>query len=119
MQKHMPRISIRTSCKQAQMLLFLSYFWSLKHVNMTFLRVNPVVGCVEPERPSPFAGMTEEQKEHEAVKLANLIHDLNEMGVVKPAIPGPDGRPREVSHVLEMRDAAAAANRANQESDSD
>eukprot|EP00095_Tigriopus_kingsejongensis_P003037 maker-scaffold1070_size64748-snap-gene-0.14 protein:Tk03037 transcript:maker-scaffold1070_size64748-snap-gene-0.14-mRNA-1 annotation:"synembryn" len=70
-------------------------------------KVNPIVGCVEPERPSPFEGMSEEQKEYEAVKLANLIHDLHNMGVVKPAIPGPDGRPQEVEHVLELQEAGA------------
>ena len=47
-------------------------------------RVNPVSGYVEPQRPSPFAGMSEEQKEHEAVKLANIIDRLHSLGVVKP-----------------------------------
>ena len=47
-------------------------------------RVNPVSGYVEPERPSPFEGMSEEQKEHEAVKLANIIDRLHSLGVVKP-----------------------------------
>ena len=48
-------------------------------------RVNPVSGYVEPQRQSPFAGMSEEQKEHEAVKLANIIDRLHNLGVVKPA----------------------------------
>ena len=47
-------------------------------------RVNPVSGYAEPQRPSPFAGMSEEQKEHEAVKLANIIDRLHSLGVVKP-----------------------------------
>lgn len=55
-------------------------------------KVNPVVGCVEPTRPSPLEGMTEEQKEYEAMKLVNLINDMHNLGVVKPAVPGPDGR---------------------------
>ena len=84
-----------------------------------FHRVNPVVGCVEPDRPSPFAGMTEEQKEHEAMKLVNLINDLHNVGVVKPAIPGPDGRPVEMEHVLQLRDAVAAQVGAVEEEDSD
>ena len=46
--------------------------------------MNPVSGCVEPERPSPFAGMSEEQKEYEANKLANIIDRLHSLGVVKP-----------------------------------
>ena len=47
-------------------------------------RVNPVSGYLEPERPSPFAGMSEEQKEYEANKLANIIDRLHSLGVVKP-----------------------------------
>ena len=47
-------------------------------------RINPVSGYVEPDRPSPFEGMSEEQKEHEAVKLANIIDRLHSLGVVKP-----------------------------------
>ena len=46
--------------------------------------MNPISGYVEPERPSPFAGMSDEQKEHEAVKLANIIDRLHSLGVVKP-----------------------------------
>lgn len=70
------------------------------------VRVNPVVGCVEPDRPSPFEGMTEEQKEYEAMKLVSLIDELQKMGVVKPAVPGPDGKPQEVSHVLQLQEQA-------------
>ncbi len=84
-------------------------------------RVNPIVGCVEPERPSPFEGMTEEQKEHEAMKLVNLINDMHNLGVVKPAMPGPDGRPRQLEHVLQLQEAAQAqaGASANQEEESD
>lgn len=71
-------------------------------------KVNPVSGCVEPQRPSPFEGMTEEQKEYEANKLANLIHQLHSMGAVKPAKIGPDGRPVEVDHVLELLENATS-----------
>ena len=46
--------------------------------------INPVSGYVEPDRPSPFEGMSEDQKEHEAVKLANIIDRLHSLGVVKP-----------------------------------
>ncbi|XP_059099324.1 synembryn-A-like [Tigriopus californicus] len=86
-------------------------------------KVNPIVGCVEPTRPSPFEGMSEEQKEYEAMKLVNLIHELNNVGVVKPAIPGPDGRPQEIDHVLQLQEAAArnagTANDTNEDSDQD
>ena len=46
--------------------------------------VNPISGCIEPVHPSRFEGMSEEQKEHEAVKLANIIDRLHSLGVVKP-----------------------------------
>jgi len=70
--------------------------------------VNPVSGCVEPERPSPFAGMSEEQKEYEANKLANIIDRLHSLGVVKPGKLGPDGKPTAVDHVLELVENHAA-----------
>jgi len=41
-------------------------------------RVNPVTGCIEPPHANPLEGMTEEQKEYEAVKLANLMSKLSE-----------------------------------------
>ena len=69
--------------------------------------------------------MTEEQKEHEAMKLVNLINDLTNVGVVKPAIPGPDGKPVEVNHVLQLQEhaqrlqEAASGGGAQEDSDSD
>ncbi len=74
---------------------------------LVFFRVNPIIGCVESPKPSPFEGMSEEQKEYEAMKLVNLIQDLQNMGVVKPALPGEDGTPREVGHVLELQENLA------------
>ena len=65
-------------------------------------KINPVTGHVEPPRKSPFEGMTEEQKEYEANKLANLIHQLHELGAIKPGKIGPDGKPVPVEHVLEL-----------------
>ena len=35
--------------------------------------------------------MTEEQKEYEANRLANLMHKLSDLGVVKPGKIGPNG----------------------------
>ncbi len=67
-------------------------FFFSKRFSCPWTRVNPIVGCVEPQRPSPFEGMSEEQKEHEAMKLVNLINDMHNLGVVTPAVPGPDGR---------------------------
>ena len=71
-------------------------------------KVNPVVGCVQPVKPSPFEGMTEEQKEYEAQKLVNLIDSLQKDGLIKPALPGPDGKPVEINHVLQLQEAASS-----------
>ena len=48
--------------------------------------------------------MTDEQKEYEANQLANLIHQLHELGAIKPGKIGPDGTPISIDHVLELRD---------------
>ncbi|XP_013175239.1 PREDICTED: synembryn-A [Papilio xuthus] len=66
--------------------------------------IDPVVGCTRPPRVNPFEGMTEEQKEYEAMKLVNLFDKMVSTGVVKPARVGPDGRPQPLDHVLEMRE---------------
>ena len=49
---------------------------------------------------NPFEGMSEEQKEYEAVKLANLIDKLHTMGVVKPAKLGEDGKPQVMYNTI-------------------
>lgn len=67
---------------------------------------NPVLGCTEPPRSgNPFEGMSEEQKEHEAMKLVCLMEQLNRAGVVQPCRIGPDGRPVPVEHMLELQAA--------------
>ncbi|KAL1439195.1 hypothetical protein MTO96_047411 [Rhipicephalus appendiculatus] len=66
--------------------------------------INPVLGCHEPARESPMQGMSEEQKEHEAMQLVNLMDQLTRVGVVQPARVGPDGRPRPIEHVLELQE---------------
>jgi len=40
--------------------------------------INPVLGCTDPTRqqPSPMAGMSDEQKEYEAIRLVNEIDKL-------------------------------------------
>lgn len=43
-------------------------------------RINPVTGRVEEKPPNPTEGMTEEQKEHEAVKLVNMFDKLSRCG---------------------------------------
>lgn len=67
--------------------------------------INPVTGCFEPPRPNPFEGMSDEQKEYEAMKLVNLIDQLDRQGVIKPARIGADGRPEAVEHVLQLQGA--------------
>ncbi|XP_038213394.1 synembryn-A [Zerene cesonia] len=66
--------------------------------------IDPVVGCTRPPRVNPFENMTEEQKEYEAMKLVNLFDKMLSDGVVKPATIGPDGKPKPMEHVLEMRE---------------
>lgn len=39
-------------------------------------QINPIIGCYEPPRPDPMAGMSEEQKEYEAMKLVEQIDKL-------------------------------------------
>lgn len=57
-------------------------------------------------RKDIFEGMTEEQKEYEAVQLANAIDKLTRLGsgLIKPATIGPDGRPVEIEHVLQLQE---------------
>lgn len=66
--------------------------------------INPVVGCYEPPRPNPFDGMSDEQKEYEAMKLVELMDQLNRCGIVQPCRIGDDGRPVAVEHILELQD---------------
>lgn len=66
--------------------------------------INPVLGCYEPPRSNPFEGMSDEQKEYEAMKLVNLMEQLNKQGVVQPCRIGTDGRPEPVEHILELQE---------------
>ncbi|PAV74645.1 hypothetical protein WR25_25645 [Diploscapter pachys] len=64
-------------------------------------KVNPVTGYIKPEGPDPMAGMTEEQKEYEAMKLMNAMNKMIDSGIIKPArMEG--GKLVEASHVLEL-----------------
>ncbi|KJH52240.1 hypothetical protein DICVIV_01568 [Dictyocaulus viviparus] len=67
-------------------------------------KINPVTGCLKPENlgVSPLENMSEEQKEYEAMKLVNAMSKLMETGVVKPGTIGDDGRPKAISHMLEL-----------------
>jgi hypothetical protein len=53
-----------------------------------------------------FEGMSDEQKEYEAMQIVNAIDKLTRMGsgFIKPATIGPDGKPCEIEHVLQLQD---------------
>ena len=50
----------------------------------TLLQVNPVTGCEEKPGPSPLEGMSEEQKEYEAMQLVNLMDKMTRTGMIQP-----------------------------------
>ncbi|KAL4613476.1 synembryn-A-like isoform X1 [Arapaima gigas] len=54
--------------------------------------INPVTGRVEDNQPNPMEGMTEEQKEFEAMKLINMFDKLSRDRVIQPMKLGPDGK---------------------------
>ncbi len=62
------------------------------------------------KRQEMFDGMSEEQKEYEAMQLVNAIDKLTKMGslgsgLIKPATIGPDGRPVEMESVLQLQES--------------
>ncbi|KAJ8343251.1 hypothetical protein SKAU_G00305800 [Synaphobranchus kaupii] len=56
------------------------------------LSINPVTGRVEDEQANPMEGMTEEQKEYEAMKLVNMFDKLSRDHVIQPMKLGADGK---------------------------
>uniref|UniRef100_A0A915C7G6 Synembryn n=2 Tax=Parascaris univalens TaxID=6257 RepID=A0A915C7G6_PARUN len=64
--------------------------------------VNPVTGFIEPPHDDPLQGMSQEQKEYEAMQLVNAMSKLMDQGVISPGTVGEDGRLRPVKHVLEL-----------------
>nr|XP_018901006.1 PREDICTED: synembryn-A isoform X2 [Bemisia tabaci] len=66
--------------------------------------INPVTGYVEPKRPNPLAGMSEEQKEFEAMQLVSMMDKLTREGVIQPCRIGEDGRPQAVEHILQLQE---------------
>ncbi len=59
------------------------------------------------QRQELFDGMSEEQKEYEAMQLVNAIDKLTRMGsgLIKPATIGPDGKPVEIESVLQLQES--------------
>lgn len=66
--------------------------------------INPVLGCYEPPKPNPLEGMSDEQKEYEAMQLVALMDKLQRQGIVQPCKIGEDGRPQPVDHIMELQD---------------
>ena len=58
-----------------------------------------------------FEGMSDEQKEYEAIQIVNAIDKLSKSGAIKPATIGPDGRPVEMQHVLQLQEQAGLVKR--------
>nr|NP_001165673.1 synembryn-A [Xenopus laevis]AAZ23806.1 synembryn [Xenopus laevis] len=54
--------------------------------------INPVTGRVEEKQPNPMDGMTEEQKEYEAMKLVNMFDKLSREQIIQPMGVTSDGR---------------------------
>lgn len=65
-------------------------------------QINPISGCIDQPRPNPLEGMSEEQKEYEAMQLVNLMDKMQKQGLISPARLGEDGRPEAVEHVLQL-----------------
>ncbi|XP_018342678.1 PREDICTED: synembryn isoform X2 [Trachymyrmex septentrionalis] len=82
-------------------------------------RINPVTGCFEHSKPNPLEGMTEEQKEYEALKLINLVDKLTKEGVVRPCRIGDDGKPKPIEHVLELQNELPKQQYGRKDSDSE
>ncbi|KAM7396103.1 hypothetical protein PAMP_019172 [Pampus punctatissimus] len=60
-------------------------------------QINPITGVVEEEQPNPMEGMTEEQKEYEAMKLVHMFDKLSRTNLIQPMQLGMDGRMREIT----------------------
>ncbi|XP_071534703.1 chaperone Ric-8A [Panulirus ornatus] len=79
--------------------------------------VNPVTGRYEPPRPSPLEGMTDEQKEHEAMKLVNVLDKLTRNNIIQPCRIGDDGKPHPVESVIELQEGIGVMKPPNHNND--
>ncbi|XP_037306537.1 synembryn-A [Pungitius pungitius] len=59
--------------------------------------INPITGVVQEEQPNPMEGMTEEQKEYEAMKLVHMFDRLSRTNFIQPMQLGMDGKMSEIS----------------------
>ncbi|XP_005747992.1 chaperone Ric-8A [Pundamilia nyererei] len=60
-------------------------------------QINPITGVVEEEQPNPMEGMTEEQKEYEAMKLVHMFDKLSRNHLIQPMQLGMDGTMTEMT----------------------
>ncbi|XP_021955433.1 synembryn-A [Folsomia candida] len=68
--------------------------------------INHIEGRIHQDRPDPMEGMTDEQKEHEAMKLIRAIDKMDRCsGGIRPCRIGADGRPEPIQHVLQLQEA--------------
>ncbi|XP_058791759.1 synembryn [Phymastichus coffea] len=81
--------------------------------------INPVIGCYEKPKSNPFEGMTEEQKEYEAMKLVSLVDQLQRGGIIQPCTVGDDGKPKAIEHVLELKEKLPKQQIHKRDSDTD
>ncbi|XP_004599254.2 synembryn-A-like [Ochotona princeps] len=75
--------------------------------------INPVTGRVEERPPNPMAGMTDEQKEHEAMKLVNIFDKLSRQKVIQPMGMNPQG------HLTSLQEAMSQTMEGQLSSDAD
>ncbi|MCJ8733236.1 hypothetical protein PDJAM_G00220930 [Pangasius djambal] len=71
--------------------------------------INPITGHIEEPMPNPIEDMTEEQKEYEAQKLANMIGELSRQQLIRPMGVRKDGSlaPLEAAiHTCEVPDSS-------------
>ncbi|XP_053214630.1 synembryn-A-like [Panonychus citri] len=66
-------------------------------------KINPVTGCYEPKKTNPMEGMSDAEKEAEAIKLINMMDKLLRTGTIQPCRVGEDGKPHPVEHILELQ----------------
>ncbi|XP_076971314.1 chaperone Ric-8A [Tamandua tetradactyla] len=75
--------------------------------------INPVTGRMEEKPPNPMEGMTEEQKEHEAMKLVGMFDRLSRHRVIQPMGVSPRG------HLTSLQDAMCETTEGQLSSDPD
>ena len=58
--------------------LVFKYHWHILNIQISILcySINPVTGRYETDKKDPFEGMSDEQKEYEAMKLVDAMDKL-------------------------------------------